>query len=289
MKANGQITVIMPTYNARPDYLIAAIKSCQDQSWQNWELIVVDDGSTNQTPELVKAVAQTDERIHLLQHTFNRKLPAALNTGLAAASGAFITWLSDDDLLRPLALERMHHFLEVNPDYDLVYTDYSLIDADGQVYKAIKVGHTNELGIHKSTGICHLGRREVFMALGGYEEEFFLAEDMDFWIRACMRFQAAALHEDLALYRKHPATLSSVYRGAKVLRVHGRILDRYRHSMTWLDRSGLALAYLRLASKLLGTQDWRLGLCYLGKSLVQSPGVAFWKLVSRSFGSPPKA
>jgi len=279
------ITIIMPTYNANPVFLHEAIRSCQDQSWNNWELIVVDDGSTNQTATWVTAIAALDKRIHLVRHQQNRKLPAALNTGLIAAQGTYLTWLSDDDLLRPQALERMYGCLENNPDFDLVYSDFTMIDKDGEVLYPIRVESTWNLGIGKTTGICHLVRRKVFELIGGYKEEFFLAEDLDFWIRACMHFNAKVLHEDLACYRQHPTTLTSSYRLPKVLRVHGRILDCYGRKMTWLGRSGLAHAYLRLARKLVQSTDWYLGLWYFGKSLFLDPLVGIKIYHNRHFSS----
>ena len=265
------ISVLMPTYNAVPGYLCAAVASVRAQTWRRWELVIVDDGSTNGARSVIAALAAQDPRIRALGHATNRTLPGALNTGLGAARGELVTWLSDDDVLRPEALERMAAHLAARPDLGLVYSDYSTMDADGRALARVRVGPVHELGIHKPTGICHLGWRRVFDAIGGYDEGFFLAEDLDFWIRACMHFRAGPLHEDLALYRQHPGTLTSSHKTAQVLRVHGRILERHLHAMHWLDRSGQAHAYLRLGRKLLAHGDWAAGLRYLARGVARQP------------------
>jgi glycosyltransferase involved in cell wall biosynthesis len=282
------ISVIMPTYNAVPGYLASAVASVRAQTWRNWELVIVDDGSTNGAAAVIAALAGDEPRIRTLRHPNNRALPAALNTGLRAARGELLTWLSDDDVLRPEALERMVAHLVARPDLGLVYTDFSTIGADGETLEHVRVGTTRDLGIRKPVGICHLGWRRVFDALGGYDEGFFLAEDLDFWIRACMRFRAGPLHQELACYRQHPATLTSSHKAARVLRVHGRILDRHLHAMHWLDRSGQAHAYLRLGRRLLGHGDWAAGLRYLTRGVSRQPlaPVRLW-LASRGVGGGP--
>ena len=101
MKQDALVTIIMPTYNADSRLLTLAIDSCVAQTYTNWELIIVDDASSNQAPEIIEAYASLDSRVSAIRHETNRKLPAALNTGFRVSRGDFLTWLSDDDLFRP--------------------------------------------------------------------------------------------------------------------------------------------------------------------------------------------
>ncbi|WP_295541011.1 glycosyltransferase [uncultured Thiohalocapsa sp.] len=245
MNDKPSVSIIMPTHNANTGFLHAAITSCLEQTHRGWELIIVDDGSTNESPAVIAEYVASDERIRCLRHPAKRRLPAALNSGIAQARGAFLTWLSDDDLFRPRALECLLDFLSSHPDIDIVYSDYSLLYADGSVGERVRVGQPEELGIRKPVGICYLARYHAF-ASTGFSEEFFLAEDLDFWIRAFMRFRLAPVHCDLAFYRQHAQTLTNTQSRAKILAVHQRILDRHLPRMWWLDREGKTHAYLRL-------------------------------------------
>jgi len=242
------VSIIMPTYNARVGYLREALDSCLAQSYPHWELIVVDDASSNDAPAVIADYAARDSRVRVLRHAENRRLPAALNRGIRAASGTLMTWFSDDDVYRPQAMERMVAYLAEHASVDIVYTDITLVHGDGRVAGKLRVGPPEQLGISKPVGICFLARRQAF-ASTGFSEDLFLAEDLDFWIRAFMRFNLAPLHEDLALYRQHGGTLTQRYPRTEILQVHQRILDRHQHRMHWLDASGKAHAYLRLAKQ----------------------------------------
>lgn len=246
----GLVSIIMPTHNANPNYLREAIESCIEQTHRHWELIIVDDGSNNDSPFLIADYAASEPRIRVVRHPHKRRLPAALNTGIEHAGGDYLTWLSDDDRFRPQALERMLACLRADPAVDIVYCDYSLMNPDGSPGPRMRVGPPEELGIHKPVGICYLATHEAF-ARTGFREEFFLAEDLDFWVRAFMRYRVAPLHEDLALYRQHEATLTRTHARTRVLQVHRRILDHSIAQMHWLDASGRARAYIRLAKQLL--------------------------------------
>ncbi|MBK1619872.1 hypothetical protein CKO42_15760 [Lamprobacter modestohalophilus] len=244
------VSIIMPTHNANVGFLREAIDSCIAQTYPCWELIIVDDGSTNESPLVIAEQRSRDSRIRSLRHDSKRRLPAALNSGIEQAQGDFLTWLSDDDRFRPLALERMLKFLSEHPQIDIVYADYSLLQSDGTLGERMRVGPAEELGIHKPVGICYLAKYEAF-ARTGFSEDFFLAEDLDFWIRACMTYKATPLHEDLAQYRQHSGTLTQSHPRTEILLVHRRILDRHLDRMHWLSPPNKVRAYLRLGKQFL--------------------------------------
>jgi len=125
------ISVVLPTYNGAR-HLTEAIESCLNQTWRNLELIIVDDCSSDETPEIIKRYAAKDERVRPIRHTTNRQLPAALNSGFAQAQGRYCTWISDDNLYDRDALEKMASFLVRNAKVSVVYASYSRIDEAGR-------------------------------------------------------------------------------------------------------------------------------------------------------------
>lgn len=262
------VSIAMPTYN-RAYYLPSAIESVLSQTYAHWELVIVDDCSTDSTPEVIADYMSRDSRIKSVRHEQNRKLPGALNTGFAHSTGDYLTWLSDDDLLRPNALEAMVKFLQAHPEIGLVYTDYTEIDAQGQPIRRIVVGQPEELGIGKPVGVSHLFRRKVYEELKGYKEEMFLAEDLDFWIRAFIKFKMLPYHEDLFLYRQHSTSLTSTYQ--RVYRVHGKILEAYLPEMHWMNKYRTAHAYFRQAKRAMYYRDIWPAANYLLQAFRTSP------------------
>ncbi len=131
-QARPRVSIAFPVYNGQR-YLEHTLQSIRDQTFTDWEIIFVDDGSSDATPRMIDEYARGDPRIRALHHEKNSKLPAALNTGFAQARGEYRTWAQDDNPYHPEALEQMVRFLDERPDVDLVYTDYSVIDEDGNV------------------------------------------------------------------------------------------------------------------------------------------------------------
>jgi glycosyltransferase involved in cell wall biosynthesis len=121
------VSIVLPTFNGSR-YINDSIHSCVEQTYTNWELIIVDDHSNDSTPQIIAEWTRKDPRIRSIRNPNNLRLPASLNRGFAEASGTYLTWTSDDNLYRFSALQRMVTFLEGNLDYGLVYTDFSEID-----------------------------------------------------------------------------------------------------------------------------------------------------------------
>jgi glycosyltransferase involved in cell wall biosynthesis len=209
MSSPPLISIVLPTFNGSR-YLREAVESCRAQTFTDWELILVDDASTDDTPDLIRELAAQDSRIHVLQNPVNSKLPKSLNRGFAAARGSFLTWTSDDNCYRPEALAKMLVHLQANPGVDIVYANYTVIDDAGAPKKIGPpgAGPMTDLLTRNVVGACFLYRRQVQEQLGGYAEDLFLVEDYDFWLRASTRFQLAFLNQDLYRYRWHARSLS---------------------------------------------------------------------------------
>jgi glycosyltransferase involved in cell wall biosynthesis len=238
------ISIVLPTYNGAR-YLGEAVRSCLAQTYRNWELIVVDDCSTDATPGLIAQYAQADMRIRAVRHAINRKLPAALNSGFGVACGEFLTWTSDDNAFKPEALETMLEALRTHRDVDIVYTDFTELQPSG-AQRLIRVGQPDELAHRNCVMASFMYRRRVHQTLGGYDESLFLAEDYDFWLRASVHFKLMPLHRDVYLYRCHERSLTAT-KAAQVRAAAERALARALPQMRWLAPPRKAAGYMRLA------------------------------------------
>jgi len=206
MNPTNLVSIILPTYNGGR-YLRQSIDSCLAQTHRDLELIIVDDASTDGTPRLV--ASYPDERIRYFRHDRNRQLPAALNTGFAHASGAYLTWTSDDNLYAPNALERMVQFLQ-RDGCGLVYCDYYEFQEDGlDRRELIRLPEKPAFDQINCVRACFLYRREVQEVVGDYDPDTLLCEDYDYWIRVWREFRLGHLPEPLYLYRRHEAALFS--------------------------------------------------------------------------------
>jgi glycosyltransferase involved in cell wall biosynthesis len=232
-------------------YLDEAIGSCVGQTLRDLELIVVDDASTDRTPEVIERWAGADPRVRPIRQPANRGLPAALNAGFAEARGRYLTWTSDDNLYRPEALATMVRHLESHPRAGMVYADYTRIDGAGAAIGRTTVGPPGDLASANVVGACFLYRRQVAERIGRYAEDLFCAEDYDFWLRASIEFSLVPLHEDLYLYRVHGASLTET-RGQRVAAATEEALARSLPRMRWLSGPQRAAGHVALALMALG-------------------------------------
>lgn len=275
------ISIVLPTYNGSR-YLAQSIQSCVGQTYQNWELIVVDDASSDATPAIIGQFLAKDSRIRMLRHCTNRRLPAALNTGFADAHGEFFTWTSDDNMFRPQALARMAQFLTTHLDVGVVYCDFSKIDEHGQLLGAESAAPPETLAIENCIRCCFLYRKWVAGLVGEYSESLFLAEDYDFWLRASLVTRLAPLPENLYLYRFHPATLTATRREA-IAAATALALSRHLPDMHWLSAQAKARGYVRLWKAVKARGERRRALRFLALAAATAPGFFLREGLTRIF------
>jgi glycosyltransferase involved in cell wall biosynthesis len=245
-----------------------------NQTFDPWELIIVDDGSTDDSISTISEYLQKDNRIKLVRHQTNKKLPAALNTGFALANGIFHTWTSDDNMYRPEALEVMVRFLEAHPETHVVYTDFSIIDEDNRFIKRVEVPPSRELIRGNCIGPCFLCRHHIKNVVGTYSENLFLAEDYDFWLRVSIHFNMTPLHEDLYSYRWHKESLTSG-KDAQVLSVTERAFTRNCPFLNWASSRNKSEAYLTFARKAFYQRNLKAAVIYGSKAAKHSPSFVF--------------
>ncbi|GGJ55894.1 glycosyl transferase [Sphingopyxis bauzanensis] len=219
-----RVSMVMPVHNGAR-WLAEAIDSVLAQDFADFELILVDDASRDESPAIMAAAAAHDQRVRLLQLDTNVGLPAALNAGFALARGAFHSWTSDDNLLRPQMLGRLVETLDAHPEADIAHAAFTLIDEHGAELGQSKAGPVERLLLGNNIGACFLYRARVTQALGGYDVDLFGVEDYDFWLRAARQFGFVTLDEDLYLYRKHGGSLTN-QRGDAIQALTAQIVER---------------------------------------------------------------
>lgn len=244
MSVNPLVSIVLPTYNGSR-YLREAIESCIRQTYPHWELIIVDDASIDGTPEIIAHWTEQDPRIRSLLNQTNRKLPESLNRGFAEARGELLTWISDDNRYRPNALATMVNFLEEHSEIDLVYSDFSKIDEQGQFVTQIRVSEPEQLAFRNCVQGSFIYRRKVYESIGAYDERFRLVEDWDYWLRTQRTFKLAPIHQDLYEYRSHQESLTRTYK-QHVNHAVEQLLSHYLPERAQFSRTTRALGYLRL-------------------------------------------
>lgn len=200
------VTVVIPVYNGS-DYIRDSIGSVLNQTYQDFELIVVDDGSTDETVELVKAFG--DQVLCIEQP--NGGVAEALNTGIRNARGAYIAWLSHDDRFLPEKLERQMAYMADQPDLMASFTHFELIDEHGHVHGVTRPQwHSREDGLKRMfydmyiNGCTMLMKRECFERCGLFRREFRYSQDAAMWMKFYSQFDIGCLPEALTQYRCHP-------------------------------------------------------------------------------------
>lgn len=204
------ISVVLPTYNGEK-YIEASVRSVLKQTYTDFELIIVDDCSTDKTKEIIQILAEEDARIKIIHNKVNQKLPRSLNIGFENAKGLYYTWTSDDNLYHVDAFEKMMAKFEDNKEIDIVYALYNLIDDDGNKTGEVTVEQckVENMYNHDPIGACFLYKSHVHEKLEGYDVTKFLIEDYDFWLRAYRYFKYQLIPEKLYDYRVHGTSLTS--------------------------------------------------------------------------------
>jgi glycosyltransferase involved in cell wall biosynthesis len=202
------VSIVLPVWNGAR-YLADALQSIVEQTYRDFELIIVNDRSTDESPAIAERFVRADARVQLLHNTSQLKLPGSLNRGFSQARGKYLTWTSDDNVLHPTFLETLLAELE-RSGADLVYADFNSIDEDGNFLNVSPAGEAEDLVLGNSIGASFLYRRRVHDELGGYDVARFCYEDYDFWVRAYLAgfkfFRSTKIVYD---YRRHPSSLTA--------------------------------------------------------------------------------
>lgn len=207
-----QISIVMPVYNGQR-HLVDAVASIVEQSFSDWELLCVDDGSTDRTPELLDWLTEQDDRVRVLRQA-NTGIVGALNRGCHEARAGLICRMDCDDIALPHRLAAQKRFLDRNPDCVVVGGSILEMDADGHALglAQLPTKHAdieNNL-LRRKTGHFHpttLFRTEAFHAAGDYRREYQWVEDHDLWLRMSRQGRLANLQDCVLCYRQHAGSV----------------------------------------------------------------------------------
>lgn len=238
--ATPLVSVIVPVYNYA-DFIGQTLESVRAQTYGHWECWVVDDDSTDATPQVVARYAARDGRIRYL-HQKNARQAAAKNTGLRDCAGEYIQFLDADDLIEPEKFAKQVEFLEREPDVDIVYGGVQYFRTENTAERLYSMTEDNLPWMPQVSGAggevlealvrdnimvinSPLVRRGVVEEVGPFDAELPPAEDWDYWLRCALagaRFQFADIEGTLALVRMHPASSSQdrwrMYRAGLLIR-----------------------------------------------------------------------
>lgn len=204
------VSVIMATYN-RAHLISYAIESILNQTFADFEFIIVDDGSTDATQSILKKYARQDKRIKLLQHK-NQGAAFSRNRAMHSTQGEYIALMDDDDISMPARLTKQLAFLQTHPDLSAcICENYNMLNAEGTRLKKKKRKRsrlprdTISLRTNLALPFILSGRtfikKKTLLCCNGYRTEFTSAEDLDLSLRFQEKFQAGVVHEFLYKYR----------------------------------------------------------------------------------------
>lgn len=207
MREEERISIVLPVYNGER-FLAEAIESVLKQTYKNFELIIVDDCSTDRTGEIAKHYMNRDSRIKLIRNETNQKLPKSLNIGFEMAKGKYYTWTSDDNKYKANALETMYQQMEEHPEYGLLYANMEYINEYDEVIGSL-CSCEQDIYLYNCVGACFLYRAECQKKLGGYDENRFLVEDYEYWLRISQYYEIGHIDMVLYQYRYHGKSLTT--------------------------------------------------------------------------------
>ena len=223
----GLVSIVLPVYNGA-DMLHESVESILAQSYPKFELIAINDGSTDQTADILEEYARKDSRVRVV-HQENRKIPRTLSRGSRLARGEYLTWTSHDNHLKPDFLQQMVDCLQRHPQWDMIYANQDIIGEDGLPLRNSDWYHgyqqpvgsehiyfptdPSELNTFPNNyvGAAFMYRSRVAALLGDYSTLRFTAEDYDYWMRVnqLMTLRHSDFEAPVYEYRLHVQSLTA--------------------------------------------------------------------------------
>lgn len=291
-KNETKVSVIIPTYNSKK-FLCAAIDSVLSQSYDNYEIVVVDDGSTDNTQQLMNEYIGNNKIRYIRQR--NRGVSAARNLGATKSDGIYLCFLDSDDLFLKDNLRQKAKILDEDADICLVHADVQMISEEGNVLNEFNRGLSG-YGLYKELLLWQrcvvpapssvMIRRDVFNKAGGWDENLSTAADQDLFIRISVMGKIERIPTVLTYYRIVAGSMSKkaivfekdhlmVYRKAK----NAGLFDN-----TQLERNAFAQLYLLIAAYWWHyNKSFVKTLKYLSLAMLKNPR----NLLTRIYGKKP--
>jgi CMP-N-acetylneuraminic acid synthetase len=220
-----KVTVYMPTYNYGK-YIREAINSVIAQKFNDWELIVINDGSTDNTKKVLEEFSG-HEKIEII-HQERKGLAISNNIALRSSRGEYIMRLDADDYLDENALLVLSNILDTHPDVGLVYPDYYRVDRKGSIIdieRRKKIGEEAHLLDLPAHGACTMIRKSCLLQMGGYDESLECQDGYDLWIRFMEKYKPYNVNVPLFYYRQHQKSLTK--NSKKILKTRQKLKRNY--------------------------------------------------------------
>jgi glycosyltransferase involved in cell wall biosynthesis len=240
-----KVSIILPTHNGSR-FIARAIEGVLNQSFQDYEFLIIDDGSLDNTPEIIRNYSYNDNRIRYIRQETNNGIIATLNHGLFLSKGEYIARIDDDDIWIDMKkLDKQVKYLDNHPDYVLVGTGYNIADENGNGIHRPNVMESDE-SIRKrilwAADILHptvMFRRSAALKLGGYrhDKRTLLVEDLDFWLRLAtigkfatlpMRAVLVTIRNDSISSRK---AIRQLFHAIYITYTYRKLFDHYYFSI----------------------------------------------------------
>ncbi len=206
---NPLVTVYITNHNYE-HYIEASVESLLQQTFHDYEVIIIDDGSTDNSRAIIEGYTDHEKVKVIFQQ--NKGLNVTNNIAMRTAKGKYIMRLDADDYLDPNALLVMVNLLEQDDELGLVFPDYYMVDKDGEVMNIEKRHHFEEevtLFDQPAHGACTMIRREFLMKLNGYDERYGCQDGYELWVKFTNHFKVKNVNTPLFYYRQHGANLTS--------------------------------------------------------------------------------
>jgi len=226
-----KVSVIIPTYN-RADLLPRAIDSVLNQTFKDFELIIVDDGSTDNTKEIVKEYQKKDERIKYIWQENSGGPAKPKNTGIKNSQGEYIAFLDSDDEWLPEKLEKQLKLLGSSNTLGFVSCNALIIDENNnrkEKYNSPKNKNFVSLLEGNKIWSCSsvIVKKDIFERLGFFDENLNFGEDWEMWLRIAKRYNFDFVYEPLIKYYLHQNNISSIETNFKKIKNFEQILKRH--------------------------------------------------------------
>ncbi len=284
------VSVIIPTFN-RARYLREAVDSVLRQTYSHWELIIVDDGSTDETQSNLETIA--DARVQVVRRPHEGNVARARNVGLERARGRYVAFLDSDDRWMPSKLQLQVTDLATKAGNRWSYTYYEQIGEHGEnvpfprhmrrrpcegwILEGLLRG---EAWVATSTVLVE---RDLMADIGGFDEALAFSEDYDAFIRLAMRSEVSLVAFPCARYRVHPGNTRKGHDAVDVvasrIRLHAKLMAQpLPKRIRRLSRCEYVLAASQLAGVYRGRREYRMAFATLGQALWYAPTMAAWWL-----------
>jgi CMP-N-acetylneuraminic acid synthetase len=203
-----KVTVYITAFNYG-HFIRKAIESVFAQKYNDWELLIINDGSTDETGDILSEYEGV-ENVQIV-HQVNKGLTVSNNIAMRMSSGEYIMRLDADDYLDENALLVLSNILDTNEDVGLVYPDYYVVDEAGEIIEIVrrkKIGEEADLLDLPAHGACTMIRKECLISIGGYDEKFRCQDGYDLWIKFLKRYKPYNVNIPLFYYRQHGSSLT---------------------------------------------------------------------------------